>query len=278
MMKMRLLISALICLCLVCPVMAQTSINLDTARRRLVSSEKLLRLPKRNSSTLRQLLSRFRLKSESEVASRAKSYALAVPPEFRPDPLPQFSGGGDFPRSEFYLGYAFTSLDPGTGIRDYFPANGWNAAVTGNFNSWFGLVGDFSGAYGEKRIRSVIGITLPRPATADYKAYTLLAGPQFSARGARVTGFARVMAGVMLREYQVRDSLTQSLIDENDDSAFALGIGGGVDAHLSERVSWRVAQFDYVMTRFQDFENTTFTSFKTKSQHHFKISSGLVFR
>ncbi len=46
----------------------------------------------------------------------------------------------DFPKAEIFGGYQLTRLD-GTTL------NGWNAALTGNLNHWFGVTGDFRGAY-----------------------------------------------------------------------------------------------------------------------------------
>jgi hypothetical protein len=45
----------------------------------------------------------------------------------------------DFPKAEIFGGYQLT-LDSTT-------LNGWNGTLTGNFNHWFGVTGDFSGAY-----------------------------------------------------------------------------------------------------------------------------------
>src|SRR5258708_12499463 len=46
------------------------------------------------------------------------------------------------PKAEVFGGYQFTHLDGGPNM------NGWNGALTGNFNSWFGVTADFSGVYG----------------------------------------------------------------------------------------------------------------------------------
>src|SRR5437879_13410511 len=45
------------------------------------------------------------------------------------------------PKAEIFGGYQYTRFDGGTN------ANGWNGAVTGNLNNWFGIAGDFSVAY-----------------------------------------------------------------------------------------------------------------------------------
>jgi len=45
------------------------------------------------------------------------------------------------PSVEVFGGYQFSHFTPSIN------ANGWNAAVTGNVNRWFGITGDVSGSY-----------------------------------------------------------------------------------------------------------------------------------
>jgi hypothetical protein len=47
------------------------------------------------------------------------------------------------PSVEVFGGYQFSNFTPSIN------ANGWNAAVTGNVNRWFGITGDVSGSYKE---------------------------------------------------------------------------------------------------------------------------------
>lgn len=56
--------------------------------------------------------------------------------------VPVMAGDG-YPRAEAFGGYQFTRVGAVPGIN----AHGWNAAVTGYVNRWFGVTGDFSGAY-----------------------------------------------------------------------------------------------------------------------------------
>ncbi|MEK7831876.1 MAG: hypothetical protein AAB401_12360, partial [Acidobacteriota bacterium] len=52
-----------------------------------------------------------------------------------------------------------------------------------------------------------------------------------------------------------------------EDSAFAMAIGGGLDAKVHDNLAIRLFQTDYVLTRFND-----------DSQHNFRLSTGLVLR
>ncbi len=70
---------------------------------------------------------------------------------------------GSYPKSEVFVGYQYTRLEGGLN------ANGWNFAANGNFNEWFGITGDFSGAY-----KSENGVS--------FHNYTYTFGPVISLR------------------------------------------------------------------------------------------------
>ena len=150
------------------------------------------------------------------------------------------------PKAEVFGGYAYA----GEGT------HGWNASVAGNVNSWFGLVGDFTGQH--TRLEEV-GVS------ERIKTHSFLFGPQFSARsGKRVTPFVRVLFGAS----NVRTRATESGQSFSfSDTSFAAAFGGGLDVRLSDRVAVRAVQLDYVRTRF--FGET---------QNRGRLSAGLVFR
>jgi hypothetical protein len=230
---------------------------------------------------LRQVAARFRLSVPELPAARPgrgvfptiKPSLFAPKAAARTRPRPQ--GGDEFPRSEFFAGYAFGRLDD----EDYINTHGWNASVSGNFTSWFGLVGDFGGNYGsETLIGTVNGVAVR--ADADIQAYTFLFGPQFSMRGERVSPFVRGLAGVARSKINGRGALAgvgQVVTVEVTDTAFAAAVGGGVDVRLTDRVWWRVLQADYILTRF-DTIDPTFQVSERATQHNFRFSTGLVFR
>src|SRR5690348_10125983 len=70
---------------------------------------------------------------------------------------------GTAPKAEFFGGYQYTRFDGGLNT------NGWNAGAAANFNKWFGIASDFSGAY-----KSQNG--------GSFNNYTYTFGPQVSLR------------------------------------------------------------------------------------------------
>ncbi|HZP18211.1 MAG TPA: hypothetical protein VFB00_09615 [Terriglobales bacterium] len=132
------------------------------------------------------------------------------------------------PKAEIFGGYQFTHLDGGANM------NGWNAALTGNLNSWFGITADFSGAY---------------KSGVKFSTYTF--GPEISARLPIVKPFVHALFG------GARLSGGGAAFN-----GFDMYLGGGVDAGHGP-FAWRVAQFDWMTTRFSgvtDHNNVRFST------------------
>jgi hypothetical protein len=151
----------------------------------------------------------------------------------------------DTPKAEVFGGYQYLRFNPGSGL-DGANTNGWEAAVNGNFNRWFGVKADFSGAYNGDLL--------------DGSVHTFTFGPEFSHRMDKgkvffhtLFGGARISGG------------------GSSDSAFAMRFGGGGDWNINNRLAWRVVQADYLPTHF-DFGTGD------NWQHHFAVSTGVVFR
>jgi opacity protein-like surface antigen len=163
----------------------------------------------------------------------------------------------DHPKAEVFGGYSYARINPGQGLQGGNLPGGWHASVAGNFNSWFGIVGEFSGHYGSPDFGSGTGV--------DTKVYTYTFGPRFSYRkNERVTPFAHVTFG---------GAHVNASGGGPDEGAFAMTFGGGLDAKINDHVAFRVGQFDYILTRFEGP-----TSGTTANQHNFRFSTGIVFR
>ena len=121
----------------------------------------------------------------------------------------------DFPKAEIFGGYQFTR-------QQSVNWNGWDAALTGNFNKWLGMTGDFSGAY---KSQNGIGV----------KSYTFTFGPTVAARSNETfTPFGHVLLGGF---HQVADASGTSLGTNN---GFAFIAGGGVDAKITPHIAARL--------------------------------------
>jgi hypothetical protein len=147
------------------------------------------------------------------------------------------------PKAEIFGGYQYTRFDGGVN------ANGWNTAVAGNLNHWFGVAADFSGAY-----KSQSGVS--------FNNYTYTFGPVVSYRhNERLTPFAHFLAG----GYRASASFS-GLSGSN--SGFAMMFGGGVDVKATRRVALRAVQFDWLSLRSSGYSDN----------NNMRISTGLLFR
>ncbi len=137
------------------------------------------------------------------------------------------------PKAEVFGGYQFTRFDGGPN------ASGWNAALTGNFNSWFGVTADFSGVY---------------PSGINFHTYTF--GPEISAHLPVVKPFAHALFGGI-----------RAAASGASTNGFDMMLGGGVDAGHGP-FAWRVAQFDWMTVRFNGVTD----------KKNVRISTGIVLR
>ncbi len=149
-------------------------------------------------------------------------------------------GQNEYPKAEVFGGFSYASVDI-VGLREN--AIGWQAAVGGNFHKNVGIVADFGGQY-----KSIEGVRV--------SAYEFMAGPQFNSRTEKANVFFHgLFGGATLRG------------EGASENGFALGVGGGVDVKISDRVAFRVFQVDYLPTHIlQAWE------------HNFRLGVGIVFK
>ena len=156
---------------------------------------------------------------------------------------------------------------------------GWNSSMSFYFTPRFGLTGDVSGAW-RRENQTYLGT----PYRAQMEIYNFLAGPQVRfINTTRWTPFARAMAGVAYsrNRYGAR-SATPSIGQTFDDSSvdFALGLGGGLDYRISNRVSYRILQGDYNPIFRRDRTITTSSGatlqISGKTENNLRFSTGIV--
>jgi len=154
----------------------------------------------------------------------------------------------DYPKVEVFGGYSyFHSSFAGTGLN----FNGGSGSITGNVTPNFGITADFGGYH-----NNTSGVSTNN--------FTYLFGPQFAYRGnERVTPYFHVLLG------GVHASSSLGTVSESS-NAFALAIGGGLDAKVAPHIAIRVAQVDYLLTKLPDD--------KDDRQNNVRVSAGIVFR
>jgi hypothetical protein len=153
----------------------------------------------------------------------------------------------DYPKALVFGGYQYLHLGgSGTDIN----ANGWNASLTGNFNSWFGVAADFSGAY-----TTISGI--------DTKVYSYAGGPVFSLNSAgKVNPFVHALFG------GAHATASLSGVGSGSTNGFTMMFGGGADVKLNQILAVRLVQADWVYYRFSG----------NSESHNVRVSTGIVLR
>jgi hypothetical protein len=133
--------------------------------------------------------------------------------------------------------------------------HGAAGSVAYNLNNWFGVTGEISGCRG----RGPSGLFFfGTPPSTTHKWFTYLAGPRISYRRT-FTPYAHVLFGG-----------AHTSIESSSDSAsantFAMTIGFGVDARLSERFAIRLIQPEYLRTHLGG-----------GVRHDLRLQTGVVF-
>jgi outer membrane immunogenic protein len=157
----------------------------------------------------------------------------------------------DHPKGEVAGNYTYVRVNLGGGIPGQ-NCHGGGGSVAGNLNSYFGVVGEFSGC-------KVTGLPSGSPSVT---AFTYLFGPRLTYRssgkfepfGEFLFGGARFSGGGA------------------SDNAFSMAIGGGADYKVSRNVAIRLGQFDYLYTKFNEGTGLP------QHQNNFRIQAGIVFR
>jgi Outer membrane protein beta-barrel domain len=174
--------------------------------------------------------------------------------------LPIVALAQESPRTEIFAGYSYLRLDDDfNDDRDF---NGWTVSVNQTiFKKYFGIKADVSGYQGN----TMLGLT-PR---TDLNKFLFLIGPQLTLRKSEMfQPFAHVLVGA------ARITVDNDTLGVNfEDTGFALAVGGGLDVKaLSSKLSVRLFQADYVLTRFDNAVGDTVNS------NNFRASAGIVLR
>jgi opacity protein-like surface antigen len=173
------------------------------------------------------------------------------------------------PKVEVFGGYSYVRGNLGFGFPG-FNMNGGSASVAYNPNEWLGLVADFGGYH----VGNIGGV----PVSGNL--YTYLFGPKIAYREGRWTLFGQTLFGgahasaggtALVPTAGVRPQALLLLYESGSANAFAMAIGGGLDANITSHFGVRVIQAEYLMTRFGVVHSSD-------TQNNARISAGVVFR
>jgi len=156
-------------------------------------------------------------------------------------------------RVEVFGGYQYLRLgsdNSNNGTGNAISLNRWDTSVTGYFNKYFGVTGDFSGNYA-----TVNG--------ANVHIYSYTGGPVVGFREGRVNPFVHVLLG------GAHVGVSNCGGSNCSQNGFTTLFGGGVDVKVNRAVAVRLAEFDWVYYHFSNL-NT--------SNDNVRLTTGIVFR
>lgn len=159
----------------------------------------------------------------------------------------------NYPKAEVFGGFSMssipgvTSFDPTTGLPTLARKSlmGWQASANYNVTHHLAIVGDFGAQYGSIPGVTVLGVTIPG---YSMNSYQFLFGPRIAFRGPRVTPFVHAMFGGVKEGIGsttltvLGTSITTPAVSS---TGLGMGIGGGLDINISDRLALRVPQFDW---------------------------------
>lgn len=150
------------------------------------------------------------------------------------------------PTIDVFAGYSYLRFDSKPlGFTDQLNLNGWNFELAlPHIYQGLGAVADVSAHYGR-----------------EMTSYNFLIGPQYTVD---VKDF-QIYGHGLFGKSRDRVGLTGSSLLEPSDLARNIAFGGGIDRALTNRLSWRIVQGDYMIT-----------SNLGGTQHNVRLSTGLV--
>ena len=187
-------------------------------------------------------------------------------------------------KAEVYGDYTYMQFNPTINGLQSRALNGAGGGIQWNMGKYFGVKGDFQGYMSTEW---ALNVTSPTPINGvivpvgTYKSnstmFTYLFGPVIRFPAKKVVPFAEILFGGsntnlyanLYNETIVGGSSGEKAATQHP---FTMAGGGGFDWVLNKNVAIRLAEMDYVMTRYTN----PLTS--TTNPHHFRYLGGLVFR
>jgi hypothetical protein len=168
----------------------------------------------------------------------------------------------DNPKLEVFGGYQYLHI--GLYSAEPFNAgafNGWNAAAAANLSKYFGVEGDFGGAYNY--------LTISR---ASLKIYTYSGGPVVYMNRGRIKLFAHALVG------GIHLTGSESGAPSISQNGYTVMAGGGVDTKVHRAIAIRLVQADWLYYNLSSttVQGATIAGFS--HSNNVRISTGVVLR
>ena len=168
------------------------------------------------------------------------------------------------PKAEVFGGYSYVRA---SALNTSLNFNGGGGSFSYNPTSWLGLVADFGGNHWTG-------------SGVDLNVITYLFGPKIAFRRGRWTPFVQTLYGGahasgslinLAPSARVRPQIPSPT--SASENAFAATMGGGLDWNATPHIGIRLAQAEFLITRFTCLGNNG-----SNNQNSFRFETGVVFR
>jgi hypothetical protein len=188
----------------------------------------------------------------------------------------------DYAKAEVTVDYSYVRFVPqNNNIIQSFSLNGGGGNLTYYFTHAIGIEADFQGYASQTRNFILPASVCPSTCTGNVQGnlFTYNVGPVFKFRASHFEPFVEALFGGA--HSNVNGNLFKACTGLGDcagskspsNNAFDFIIGGGVDVPVNQKIAIRVAQVDYLLTRF----GNNFTN-GNNNQSNFRFAAGVNFR
>jgi opacity protein-like surface antigen len=189
----------------------------------------------------------------------------------------------DYPKAEVSADFSFVHFNPSRRFTSAHNIFGGGGSLTYNFSHLVGIKMDLQG-YGSQtnaftvpagtRIGTVTTLS-PVRVNVNGNLFTYLFGPQFKKHSGRFDPYVQALVGGA--HSNVYGNLFRTLTLTGigaapSNNAFAFTVGGGLDIKLSHAISFRPAEFGYLLTHFSNQ-----LTGNSNTQNNFRYAAGVVF-
>ena len=190
----------------------------------------------------------------------------------KPDPPPDEY----VPKFEVPVGFSFVNVHPSLGQITSFNIFGGGGQFDVNFGNYFGIKADFMGYTQGTGLRNQLRNDYNYTGSAGGNAFIYTFGPQIKKHTGMVQPFGEVLVGAWhTNAYAtiVNAETGGTATGSGNNNGFAMNAGGGIDLRLTQHISARPVEVDYLLTHF----NANHVSGYSSNQNSFRYFAGIDF-
>jgi len=193
----------------------------------------------------------------------------------------------DSSKVSVFGGYSYLHYNNGTDTSLYGPneknvtanGNGFVVSATYNITNTFAVVGEY-GFYHAGSLSNIGTLAASESVTANMQTYLFGPKASFASKGP-IKPFVQVLIGGA--SGTIKDSYKSNSLTGPRANSLAMAPGGGLDLKVNRHLSIRLAQVEYLMTRFSNSNTLTevgegrLGDGGNGTQNNFRYSAGVVY-